>query len=160
MQATRVRSLCVLHQEFGLIRLHDFLTALPRPDSQLPCLNWASSMLPQPRSPSRSRSRENCLTHITAVMRRAGRVGLVGRGSLRQSTNALTIKITYERYWADADQYFNWLNRFNMRLCAIDRRRAPQRTVSLVSSCSHRIAASRSFQDSLCLVPISKLVCK
>jgi len=51
----------VLHHEFSLIHVHGFLTALPRPDSQLPRLTTASSMLPRPRS----RSRQNCLTHIT-----------------------------------------------------------------------------------------------
>jgi len=45
----------VLPQEFSIIHLHGCLTALPRPDSQLPRLY--SSMLP--------RYRENCLTHMT-----------------------------------------------------------------------------------------------
>jgi len=42
--------MCVLPHEFSLIHLHGFLTALPRPDSQLPRLASASLMLPRLRS--------------------------------------------------------------------------------------------------------------
>jgi len=56
-----VVGLCVLPHEFSLIQLHGFLHVLPRPDSQLPHLTWASASLMLPRS----RSPENCLTHIT-----------------------------------------------------------------------------------------------
>jgi len=41
MQAKRVR--CVLPHEFSLIHIYGFLTALPLPNSQLPCLGLVNA---------------------------------------------------------------------------------------------------------------------